>query len=125
MGLYLLKIVNTKTWKDRGGRGDECVVAPPVRGFEEQSFQAHLVRLPVRSGGLGLRSLVDTSPAAFLGSLEMALPHFGGEMVCAGSLSLPWETCTKVRDKQMGDSGLLSTGSYWTGDGSSSGDPAV
>ena len=60
------------------GRGEECVVAPPVRGLEEQSFQAHLVRLPVRSGGLGLRSLVDTSPAAFLGSLEMALPHFGG-----------------------------------------------
>ena len=79
------------------GRGVECVLAPPVRGLEEQSFEAHLVRLPVRSGGLGLRSLVDTSPAAFLGSLEMALPHFGGEMVCAGSLSLPWETCTKVQ----------------------------
>ena len=37
------------------------------------------MRLPVRRGGLGLRSCLDTSPAAFVGSVEMSLPHFGGE----------------------------------------------
>ena len=28
---------------------------------------------------MGLRSLVDTIPAAFIGSVEMSLPFFGGE----------------------------------------------
>ena len=61
------------------GKGVECVLAPPVQGLDTQSFQSWLVRLPVRSGGLGLRSLTDTSPAAFLGSVEMSVPHFCGE----------------------------------------------
>ena len=75
------------------GLGVECVVAPPVRGLEEQSFQAHLVRLPVRLGGLGLRSLVDTSPAAFLGSVEMTLPHFGGgKRVVPAPGASPWRS---------------------------------
>ena len=43
------------------------------------SFQSWLVRQPVRLGGLGLRSLADTCPAAFLGALETALPSFVGE----------------------------------------------
>ena len=30
-------------------------------------------------GGFGLRSKVETSPAAFIGGLEQALPHFTGE----------------------------------------------
>ena len=30
---------------------------------------------PVKLGGLGLRSLVETCPAAFVGRVEMAIPH--------------------------------------------------
>ena len=64
--------------REEEGRGVECVLAPPVRALNTASFQSLLVRLPVKSGGLGLRSMVDTIPAAFLGSVEMALPHFVG-----------------------------------------------
>ena len=61
------------------GRGVECVLDVPVRGLQGQSFQSWLVRLPVRERGMGLRSLVDTIPAAFIGSVEMSLPFFTGE----------------------------------------------
>ena len=50
-----------------------------MRGMGGQSFQSWLVRLPVRERGMGLRSLVDTIPAAFIGSVEMSLPFFTGE----------------------------------------------
>ena len=47
---------------------------------EEHRF---LVHQPVKQGGLGLRSLVETSPAAFVGGVEMAIPHFtGDEGIC-------------------------------------------
>ena len=36
--------------------------------------------VPVRRGGLGLRSCVDTSPAAFVGSVEMSLLHSAREV---------------------------------------------
>ena len=51
----------------------------PVWGLEAQSYQQWLARLPIRERGMGLRSLVDTSPAAFIGSVEMALPFLTGE----------------------------------------------
>ena len=37
-----------------------------------------MVRLPIRLGGMGMRSMVDISLAAFIGSVEQALPHFVG-----------------------------------------------
>ena len=37
------------------------------------------MRQPIKSGGFGLRSNVETSPAAFLGGVEQSLPHFTGE----------------------------------------------
>ena len=61
------------------GLGVECVLEVPVWGMEGQSYQQWLARLPVRERGMGVRSLVDTSPAAFLGSVEMALPFLTGE----------------------------------------------
>ena len=61
------------------GKGVECVLAPPVQSLANSSFQSLLVRLQVRLGGLGLRSLADSIPAAFIGSIEMSLPHFVGE----------------------------------------------
>ena len=65
--------------REEEGRGVECVLDIPVRGLRGKSFQHHLVRMPVREKGMGLRSMVDTIPAAFLGSIEMSLPFFCGE----------------------------------------------
>ena len=44
-----------------------------------RTFQDWVTRLPIKLGGLGLRSLVELSPAAYLGGLEQSLPHFVGE----------------------------------------------
>ena len=44
-----------------------------------KSFQNWLVRQPIKLAGFGLRSLVETSPAAFIGGVEMSVPHFSGE----------------------------------------------
>ena len=37
-----------------------------------------LIPQPIKFGGLGVRSLIETSPAAFIGGVEMSLPHFTG-----------------------------------------------
>jgi hypothetical protein len=61
------------------GLGVECVLrVGGVPGLADRSFQHWLVAQPVKLGGLGLRSLVETFPAAFIGGLEMALPHMVG-----------------------------------------------
>ena len=65
--------------REEEGRGVECVLDVPVRGLQGRSFQHWLARLPVRERGMGLRSMVDIIPTAFLGSLEMSLPFFCGE----------------------------------------------
>ena len=61
------------------GRGVECCLQTPVTRHQGRSYQDHMIRLPVRLGGMGLRSMTDVSLAAFLGSVEQALPHFIGE----------------------------------------------
>ena len=61
------------------GLGVECVLQVPVRGLEAHSYQQLLARLPIRERGMGVRSLVETCPAAFLGGVEMALPFITGE----------------------------------------------
>ena len=38
-----------------------------------------MTRLPIKEQGMGLQSLVETIPAAFLGSVEMLLPFLTGE----------------------------------------------
>lgn len=63
------------------GLGWECVpclmahVPPSLQG---RSFQSQAVRLPVKQGGLGLRSIRESCLPAFIGSVEMSLPHLGG-----------------------------------------------
>ena len=52
------------------------VINVPVQDMQERSFQNWVLRLPIRLGGVGLRSNVETSPAAFIGGLEQSLPHF-------------------------------------------------
>ena len=62
------------------GLGVECVLhVPGIVSLQGRSFQHWLVQQPVKQGGLGLCSLVETSPAAFIGGVEMSLPHFIGE----------------------------------------------
>ena len=52
---------------------------PGMTSLQGRSFQQWLVHQPVKLGGLGLRSQADTSAAAFIGGVEMSLPHFTGE----------------------------------------------
>ena len=60
-----------------------CPVGPEVGWLEGRSFHSIISRLPIKSGGLGLRSMLDLSPAAWFGALEQAVPFFDGEkQVC-------------------------------------------
>ena len=61
--------------------GIECVLTAPglPASLQGRSYQQWLVRQPVRLRGLGLRSLLETSPAAFCGAVEMAVPRLTGE----------------------------------------------
>ena len=62
----------------------ECVPqVPGITSLQGRSFQRFLVQQSVKQGGLGLRSFAETSPAAFVGGVEMAIPHFtGDEGIC-------------------------------------------
>ena len=62
------------------GLGFECVPqVPGVPGLQGRSFQRWITSQPVKLGGLGLRSLAETIPAAFVGSVERALPFMLGQ----------------------------------------------
>ena len=62
-----------------GGHSFTCAMGPEVGWLEGRSFQQITSSLPIKSGGLGLRSQLDLSPAAWVGALEQALPFFSGE----------------------------------------------
>ena len=62
-----------------GGQSFTCAMGPEVGWLEGRSFQQLTCSLPIKSGGLGLRSQLDLSPAAWVGALEQALPFFSGE----------------------------------------------
>ena len=66
----------------RGGHGTharDCVLqVEDVRWLDCKTYQQVLVPQPIKLGGLGVRSLAETSPAAFIGGVEMSLPHFTG-----------------------------------------------
>ena len=88
----------------------ESVLDVPIRALGGQSFQSWLVRLPVKEKGMGLRSLVDIIPAAFIGSVEMSLPFFCREEgVC--QLLLP--TVGDIREAEVASrwQTLLDSGS--------------
>ena len=62
--------------KGEEGSDVECVVnVPGVPELRGRSFQKHLIGQPIKLGGIGLRPLAETCPAAFLGGIEMSLPH--------------------------------------------------
>ena len=56
------------------GAGVECVLnlVPSISG---RSYQCLLAAQPVKLGGLGLRSLVESRHPAFVGALEQAVPY--------------------------------------------------
>ena len=62
-----------------GGQGWECLINPEVDSLKGKTFSEWVVRQPIRLGGMGLRSLADLSPAAFVGAVEQAVPSFYGE----------------------------------------------
>ena len=61
------------------GRGWETVVQVPVVGMDGHSFASWVTRLPVKQGGMGLRSLEETSKVAFLGAVEQTIPSFSSQ----------------------------------------------
>ena len=60
-------------------QGASTLSVPDVDWLNGSTFQELLVPQPIKLGGLGVRSLTETSPAAFIGGVEMSLPHFTGE----------------------------------------------
>ena len=50
------------------------VLDTPIPGREDWSFPAWVMRQPVKCGGMGLRSYVETCGPAFIGAIEMAIP---------------------------------------------------
>ena len=62
------------------GLGVECVLNfSDVPELDGRSYQHLMINQPIKLGGVGLRSLVDTCPAAYIGAAEMALPHMVGD----------------------------------------------
>ena len=86
-----------------GGQDDwNSSINVPIENLQGKSFQEWVLRLPVRLGGLGIRSTLETRHAAFIGGVEQALPHFTNrEGVCdqlrpiigdfSGSSDTRWE----------------------------------
>ena len=52
------------------GIGVEHCPRPPVTRVAEKLYQNWMMRTPVRLGGMGLRSVAETSLAAFVGGVE-------------------------------------------------------
>ena len=51
----------------------------PVDSLKLRTAQHWIIRQPIKMGGLGIRSCVETSGPAFVGGLEQALPHLTGD----------------------------------------------
>jgi hypothetical protein len=69
------------------GMGVECVLdLAAVPSLQGRSYQSILVAQPVKLGGLGIRSLVETRFPAFLGGLEQALPYMVEGELCEAPL---------------------------------------
>ena len=65
------------------GAGVECILNfARVPSLSGRSYQRLLVAQPVKLGGLGIRSLVETRHPAFLGGLEQALPFMVAGELC-------------------------------------------
>ena len=78
---FLEHATNLHIPKSDEGLGVECVLDVPElpTSLQGRSYQHWIVRQPVKMGGLGLRSLTETSSVAFVGGVEMSLPHLTGD----------------------------------------------
>ena len=61
------------------GLGWEHVVEMPVASLDGYTFPCWVTQLPVKMGGLGLRSQTVLAPVAYVACLEQTIPFFGGE----------------------------------------------
>ena len=93
------------------GLGFECVPdVQGVPGLQGRSYQRWISSQPVKLGGLGLRSLVETIPAAFVGSVERALPFMLGQEGERGLCPQLEEVVGRVEGEQRWDT-FLAAGS--------------
>ena len=102
------RLVGMKIPLQGEGLGWDCPLWLPIDGLDGRSFQQWVLRQPVKMGGLGLRSYMETSLPAFIGGVEQSLPHFTGEAgVCPqlrGVLGV-WTGENDRRWQQLLDSG--------------------
>ena len=63
----------------------------PVTGMERMTFQEHLVRLPVKLGGLGLRGLAKTCRPAYLAAVLHAAEYLAAIPALFEVWGGPWE----------------------------------
>ena len=73
------KAVGQKIPRINLGLGYECMLDLPVDSMANQSFQELHIRAPIRLRGFGLRSLFQSSAAAFIGAVERSVSAFSGE----------------------------------------------
>ena len=75
----LEKVAGFAIPQEAAGLGWDHCLDIPVTGLRGRSFQSWVAGLPIRLGGLGLRSQEELSPLAYIGALEQSIPYFGGE----------------------------------------------
>ena len=75
----LERVVGQQIPRINMGWGFECMLNIPVESMAELSFQELFIRSPIRLRGFGLRSLVQSIPAAFIGGVERSVSAFPGE----------------------------------------------
>ncbi|KAJ8605904.1 hypothetical protein CTAYLR_004198 [Chrysophaeum taylorii] len=63
--------------------------ADPRQVFDSTGIVLQRLRLPARSGGGGIRSCADLSPAAFVGTAAQALPHLVDLRDPTGAVEVP------------------------------------
>ena len=64
------KLLGCQIPMDETGENWYCPVNVPVDGLQGKSFQSWILRLPIRSGGLEIRSNLETAAVAFIGGVE-------------------------------------------------------
>ena len=94
------------------GAGVECILNfARVPSLSGRSYQRLLVAQPVKLGGLGIRSLVETRHPAFLGGLEQALPFMVAGELCELPLAPSLQAMIGDMTGQGRWAGLLAAGS--------------
>ena len=75
----LEKAAGQKIPRSNLGLGFECMLDIQVESMRNLSFQELFIRTPIKLRGFGLRSLVQSIPAAFVGGVERSVVAFPGE----------------------------------------------